>query len=387
MAWTSHQGRSGGLVSLPGTSLARLSSIRERRVNAAKAPWTPTQPSSKPSLQTATSNVLTTSYKMKPTTLLTKLQAAAAPDQPLIRKEVKDNGGTILHFFSAGMFALVVKPAFSSLSKNFFRVVNGHQVSLPHPPDLKRDQQGLLVSMKLEFLVETSGGAQQLRKVLHLYSTHAKIMTQGSSAFSDSPDSPRVAQWFVSLFVLPQIEEQIKKNGTNKSHVTAMNNAILNLKLVPPSQASFLSQLVNASQNMDGVNTAPVQAACGICCKRFDKRTLNIPTCLSCKYFFHGKCLKDHECSNPTTPRAPSLSTLGQDLEESDTEDLPSPAKNTPSPTSFSQFSSPQRTSQHSLAPALDHIDSDIESPSSTLGTPLNYQNPTASIRLFQPAQ
>ena len=324
---------------------------------------------------------------MKPTTLLTKLQAAAAPDQPLIRKEVKDNGGTILHFFSAGMFALVVKPAFSSLSKNFFRVVNGHQVSLPHPPDLKRDQQGLLVSMKLEFLVETSGGAQQLRKVLHLYSTHAKIMTQGSSAFSDSPDSPRVAQWFVSLFVLPQIEEKIKKNGTNKSHVTAMNNAILNLKLVPPSQASFLSQLVNASQNMDGVNTAPVQAACGICCKRFDKRTLNIPTCLSCKYFFHGKCLKDHECSNPTTPRAPSLSTLGQDLEESDTEDLPSPAKNTPSPTSFSQFSSPQRTSQHSLAPALDHIDSDIESPSSTLGTPLNYQNPTASIRLFQPAQ
>ena len=123
---------------------------------------------------------------MKPTTLLSKLQATAAPDQPLIEEEVKDSGGTIIHQFSAGMFGLVVKPAFCSLTKNFSRVLGGYHLSLPHPPDQRRDQLGHLMSTKLEFLVETIGGVQQqLRKViLHIYSTQAKIMTQGSSPLS-----------------------------------------------------------------------------------------------------------------------------------------------------------------------------------------------------------
>ena len=101
---------------------------------------------------------------MKPISLLNKLKAAAAPDQPVIVEDVKDSGGTVIHHFSAAMFALVVKPAFSSLSKNFSRVVNGHCLSLPHPPSHRRDQQGLLESTKLEFLVETAEVTQQLRK-------------------------------------------------------------------------------------------------------------------------------------------------------------------------------------------------------------------------------
>ena len=119
MAWASNQGRSGGLVSLPGTSPARLSSFREqRRVNAARTPWTPTQPTPKQP-QEPPKNTHITSYSMKPSNLLNKLKATASPDQPLVQEEEKDSGGTVVHQFSAGMFGLVVKPAFTSLSKNF----------------------------------------------------------------------------------------------------------------------------------------------------------------------------------------------------------------------------------------------------------------------------
>ena len=94
---------------------------------------------------------------MKPKTLLTKLQSQASPDQAPIQEEVKDKGGTIIHQFNAGVFGLVVKPALSGLSKNFVRVVSGHKISLPNLPDAKRDKQGLLVSIKLNFLVEIPG--------------------------------------------------------------------------------------------------------------------------------------------------------------------------------------------------------------------------------------
>ena len=67
---------------------------------------------------------------MQPNTLLSKLQSHATPDQALIKEEVKDNGGTIIHQYNSGMFGLVVKPAFSSLSKDFERVVQGHHISL-----------------------------------------------------------------------------------------------------------------------------------------------------------------------------------------------------------------------------------------------------------------
>ena len=139
---------------------------------------------------------------MKPKTLLSKLQSHASPDQALIQEEVKDSGGTIIHQFNAGMFALVVKPALSCLSKNLVRVISGHKVSLPHHPDHKRDKQGLLVSIKMDFLVEIPD--QQPRKVvLHLYATQTKLMTQGSSTFPNSPGGPTLAQWFVINFVSP----------------------------------------------------------------------------------------------------------------------------------------------------------------------------------------
>ena len=106
---------------------------------------------------------------MNPSTLLSKLQSKAAIDQPLIYEEVKDNGSCILHQFSAGMFALAVKPAFSCLSKDFSRVVNGHHISLPNHPDYVRDKQGLLVNIKMEFLVKSACAPQQPKKVvLHL---------------------------------------------------------------------------------------------------------------------------------------------------------------------------------------------------------------------------
>ena len=218
------------LVSLSGTSPARLSSVRERR---AKTIFTPT-PSEPPSTSY-------TSYSMKPQNLLNKLQSHASPDQALIQEEVKDRGGTIIHQFNAGMFGLIVKPALSSLSKNFDRVTAGHHISLPGHPGYVRDKQGLLVNIKMEFYVKSVNSPQPVKKVvLHLYSTQTKLMTQGASPLSDTPSSPTTAQWFVSNFVFPMIAAQVARSGTNTDHVAAMNEAILRYEVppCPPLQPS-----------------------------------------------------------------------------------------------------------------------------------------------------
>ena len=204
------------------------------------------------------------------------------------------------------MFGLVVKPAFTSISKNFSQVVSGHRLSLPNTPEQRRDKQGLLESMKLEFLVETAFGQQQLRKVvLHIYSTQTKIMTQGGSAFSDNPDSPTVAQWFVANFVLPQIEDQVKKSGTTRNDVSGMNQAILRLRPAPSSQLSSLPP--KCSQ--DGANPCPVNAVCGLCRVCLDGRTKNRKTCSQCQYFFHGKCFPGHPCNVAVSFQPPSTSS------------------------------------------------------------------------------
>ena len=147
-----------------------------------------------------------TSYSMNPSTLLSKLQSKAAPDQALIHEEVKDNGSCIIIQFSAGLFALAVKPALSCLSKDFNRVVNGHQIFLQIHPDYVYDKQGLLVNIKMQFHVKPVSAPLQSRKVvLHLYTTQTKIMTQGGSPISDSHNAPTAAQWFVTNFIYPTI--------------------------------------------------------------------------------------------------------------------------------------------------------------------------------------
>ena len=157
------------LISLPGTTPARLHSVRERRE---KTIFTPTQPTSQGPPSTSY-----TSYSMKPQTLLNKLQSHASPDQALIKEVFKDKGGTIIHTFSSRMFGLVVKPAFSCFSKNYERVIADHLISLPSHPDCVRDHQGLLVSIKMEFLVRPVIDPQPRKVVLHLYSTQTKLMT------------------------------------------------------------------------------------------------------------------------------------------------------------------------------------------------------------------
>ena len=183
------------LLTLPGPSPARLRSVRERRERTI---FSPDQPPSNRSSSTSY-----TSYSMQPQTLLSKIQSHATQDQPLIQEEVKDSGGTIVHTFNSGIFALVIKPAFSSFSKNYDRVINDHQISLPGDPTYVRDKQGLLISIKLEFILKPVIAPNHPKKiVLHLYSTQTKLMTQGASPLSDSSNSPTSAQWFRLQFCL-----------------------------------------------------------------------------------------------------------------------------------------------------------------------------------------
>ena len=238
--------------------------------------------------------------EIKPKTLLSKLQSHASPDQALIQEEVKDSGGTIIHQFNAVMFALVVKPALSCLSKNLVRVISGHKVSLPHHPDHKRDKQGLLVSIKMDFLVEIPD--QQPRKVvLHLYATQTKLMTQGSSTFPNSPGGPRLAHWFVINFVFPSLEDQVKKSGTSTRNVSDLNKAILKLQHKSPSNTqinnvSSLQHLPSSSFH-SGANVSSVTAQCAACEKLFDGRTKAKETCDHCRQFFHVKCIPRHRCA------------------------------------------------------------------------------------------
>ena len=316
------------LVPLSGLSPARLSSVRDRR---AKTIFSPSQPPYRPSSQ-GPSSTSYTSYSMKPQSLLSKIQSHASPDQALIQEEVKDSGGTIIHIFNSGMFALVVKPAFSSFSKNYVRVINGHRISLPCNPDYVRDKQGLLVNIKLEFLVNPVSATQSSKVVLHLYSTTTKLMTQGASPLLDPSSTITAAQWFVSNFVLPTIEAQAARSGTSKDHVTAMNKAILRLKPVI-SQVSSLHHL-QALSHLNGANHPPVDIRCALCDALLDGRTKNKKTCDQCNGIFHVKCLPSHLCP-PTLLHLPP----NNEQEESDNEDIthlflsPPPPYFTTSPT------------------------------------------------------
>ena len=289
------------LVPLSGLSPARLSSVRDRR---AKTIFSPSQPPYRPSSQ-GPSSTSYTSYSMKPQSLLSKIQSHASPDQALIQEEVKDSGCTIIHIFNSGMFALVVKPAFSSFSKNYVRVINGHRISLPCNPDYVRDKQGLLVNIKLEFLVNPVSATQSSKVVLHLYSTTTKLMTQGASPLLDPSSTITAAQWFVSNFVLPTIEAQAARSGTSKDHVTAMNQAILRLKPVI-SQVSSLHHL-QALSHLNGANHPPVDIRCALCDALLDGRTKNKKTCDQCNGIFHVKCLPSHLCPPPSSISHPTM--------------------------------------------------------------------------------
>ena len=257
---------------------------------------------------------------MKPTTLLSKLQSHATSDQALIKEEVKDKGGTIILQFNSGMFALVVKPALSSLSKNFERVTNGHHISLPDNPVYVRDKQGLLVNIKMEFFVTPPVIAQQQSRkvVLHLYTTQTKLMTQGATLLSDSTSTLTTAQWFVSNFVFPSIEAQVARSGTNNEHVSAMNKAILSLRPAT-SKVSSLHPLPALSQQ-NGANILSVDLKCAMCDAQLDGRTKNKKVCCQCKGLFHVKCLPNHPCAQGAPPF--SIPSVSNENEESDDEDM-----------------------------------------------------------------
>ena len=300
---------------------------------------------------------------MQPQTLLSKLQSHATPDQALIQEEVKDSSGTIIHQFNAGMFGLVVKPAFSSLSKNYDRVMNGHHISLPVNPEYVRDKQGLLVNIKMQFSVKPVNAAHPPKKVvIHLYSTQTKLMTQGASSISDSPSNLTTAQWFVVNFVFPTIEAQVARSGTSKDHVAAMNNAIMRLRPAV-SHVSSLHHLP-ALSHQSGVNTPSVDIRCAYCDAQIDGRTKIKKTCDSCKGIFHSKCLPNHLC--PPAHLQPSVIILR------DTEDM---TNLSPPPTNVPTTSS---------APSISHLTSVITASTSS-STPNTFPTSASIMTLLTP--
>ena len=309
------------MVSLPGSSPALLSAMRERRVHAARTPWTPTPSSPKSSKQAPPSNTRTSNFAMNPRTLLSKIQTNASTSMKPISEEVKDSGASIVHQFSSGVFSLVVKPVFSSFKKGFSCIVDGHRVSLPQAPTPHHDKQGLLLNIKLEFMIESGSAPQQLRKAtLHLHSTTTKLHTQGGGSFYNENDSPTVAQWFVTFFVLPKIEQEVKDKNITSAQVGALHQQILRMKPSAPSTISSMNNLP-PSKSQDGLNKAPVFAECALCTRKFDGRTQNILSCDTCSRFFHHKCLKEHTCG-ASSALSPYPQSDNRAMEESDIEDL-----------------------------------------------------------------
>ena len=370
MAWT-NQGRSGGLVSLPGTSPARLSSIRERRVTAAKTPWTPTQPTAQPTLQDppskvqrASSTARTSKFTMSKATCIEKIQANAAPGQPLVTQSVKASGGSVHLHFTSGFYSLAIQPSFSTLSKGFSLMVEGTQVTLPKAPIVNRDQGGLLVDIQLQFLVSTPAGPQRTAQ-LFLYPTTTSLQVQGCAKFTKKTESPTVAEWFVACFVLPRIEAEVARKHINSKEVTAVNEAILKMNTAPPSHITSVSCLPEATLQ-SGANRPTVRGMCCQCNKQLDGRTARsagFPVCAVCKKFLHSGCQSDHNCQQ-TADEESDCDDLEQDLtNDSLLFSTPSPANDTyraaltsppspmPAPKALT-FESPAQTNLPPLAPA-----------------------------------
>ena len=335
MAWTSNQGRSGGLTPLPGISPARLSITRERRVIAARTPWTPTQPATKSSSQGTSSNSVTnrtSNFTMSKDSCVKKLQAHAAPEQPLISQTVKDSGASVQLHFSSGFYSLVIQPVFSTLSKKYSLVIEGCTVSAPDNPIINRDQGGLLVDFQLKFSVSTPSGPIRTAR-LFLYPTTTSLQVQGGAKFSKEADSPTVAEWFISLFVLPKIESEVKKKKIGSAEVNQMNKAILSMRKVPPTQIVSLASLPTSSLQA-GANLQSISAKCGKCYKKLDGRSANstgFPECPQCKQFFHTRCLEEHSCEEESNGEESDKEDLDQDMSNTSLGFFSPPAK-TPTP-------------------------------------------------------
>ena len=304
----SSQGRAHQLVALPGTSPARLTNIRERRIATAKTPWTPTPSASKPTIQESSHNsnfhthgsggaaggnppvpasptpcppehiVTTTSYTMDRKKLVKQLQARADNNQPLISSASKDSGACVVLTCMASVFASTVRPAFSCFSVGFTRTLDTITVCLPAPPVHTQDKAGLVKDVKLAFSVLTSTGTHPA--TVHLYSTTCKLQVQGGAMMSTEPNASTVAEWFTDTFVIPRIQNHIDSSKINTEKLEAINAAIRDLPSQPNSTPTAGTTLPSHSASTStGINRPTFKALCAACGKA-NWRTLTPSTCL-----------------------------------------------------------------------------------------------------------
>ena len=173
-----------------------------------------------------------------------------------------------------------------------------------------------------------------------------------------------VAEWFSDMFVLPRIQRFIDAHRIDMHQLSAINTAILDIPLepniVPTSTSSLLVPLASSQSGANRTTPKPTCHHCG-CTMRVDQ----VHSCPACGLFIHKtKCVRAHRpLCNPLSPPIVVRNVL-QDVSFMD-----SPAFHTP----------------RTLSSA--HIDSDPETPTSPLGSPLHLHLPQTSATILQPAQ
>merc|ERR1719319_1762964 len=295
--------------------------------------------------------------------LVTNIQARATDSTPLISKTVKDHGKSVTLLVMSSLFMSAVRPTFATITKGFDMVIDGLQVLHPNLPVLHTDKAGQQQDIKFSFTIGSSTSTSQHTVTMHLHTTKSKIHLQGG----DMGTGCTAAEWFSYVFVLPRIQSYMETHGIDMHQLSAINTAILDIPLepnfVPTSTSSLLVPLASSQAGANRPATKPICHHCGSSVWRG-----KVHTCAACGLFIHkSKCLKPHRpLCTPLTPPFLKRKAINQDVSSMD-----SPAFHTP----------------RTLSSALEHIDSDPETPTSSLESPLHHLPPQTAATILQPAQ